>query len=412
MTHCRKIDAGNARSDAHRLCTAATSAVPYYSTLLRLASSDNDEVHIAEEPQNAIVYQQDVADGVMSLSCPLTALTTRAIEWHSESPISTDTIATDNRLVFTNDAHATSSGVHSYHCAIPAGTRSRDVHVEPAFINNLHMSRLDVYATVGRGRALACHPPEHYPPNSLAYAWTYDSVKQYVKQTRRVFQSRDGTLYFAYVAGDDAKNYSCSVANNQMQAGQFGPFFALRVSGDGAERAGTTANQAPVIADDFIKQFPSRVTRGEAVVLECFAYARPAAEYKWRQIDAISGLPIGSAIIDGLTNDGRQLLLTVSTTAVYECAAENVVGVARVRHRVHVFDAPRVTHRPPTTHADIGGRVQLHCAIWANPTAATEWYHNGRPLSALLLSPADRHRITFITGTILVANVTTADSGA
>jgi len=45
----------------------------------------------------------------------------------------------------------------------------------------------------------------------------------------RFFIDSDGTLHFAYLTMLDAKNYSCSLVLEKAQAGQYGPFFKLKV---------------------------------------------------------------------------------------------------------------------------------------------------------------------------------------
>jgi hypothetical protein len=381
----------------------------------------NTRIHT--EPVDTIVYRHE-NNAAVQLLCGARQenddgnnLLSQPVQWYGESrarPLSAtadnaNTILTDTRLLFTNTI--TGDKLQAYHCVAAGGDgrvveRSRQVRVDIAFINNFASSRLDVYATHGLGKSLPCAAPEHFP-TALSYAWTYDNVKQYVKQTRRIFTSRDGTLYFAYLIDeDDAHNYSCSVANNQLQAGQFGPFFALRLT----KQPGVADTFPPTIAEDFIKQHPRRAIRGTSVVLECFAYARPAADYTWRRIDEVTGMPVGEPIKDAITNGGRQLVVTVA--GVYECAAENILGVARARRTVDLFDPPRVTHRPTDIHTSINAVANLYCPIWAHPPPIFEWYHNARPLSPLLMTTVDQERIQIRGESLRISQLTSTDTGA
>lgn len=57
----------------------------------------------------------------------------------------------------------------------------------------------------------------------------YESVKQFLPETERIFISSDGTLYFSYLTKGDQKKYSCTIVINELQAGHYGPFFTIKV---------------------------------------------------------------------------------------------------------------------------------------------------------------------------------------
>lgn len=57
----------------------------------------------------------------------------------------------------------------------------------------------------------------------------YESVKQFLPETERIFVASDGTLYFSYLTKADQRKYSCTIVINELQAGHYGPFFTIKV---------------------------------------------------------------------------------------------------------------------------------------------------------------------------------------
>lgn len=124
----------------------------------------------------------------------------------------------------------------------------------------------------------------------------------------------------------------------------------------------------------------------------------------WRRVDSDEPL---KPITEGVDADGRRLIATVPGT--YECSAENVIGVARARRTVqfdcqligervhfhmslHLLDPPTILSPLLDQHLWANASAQFHCRVDARPRALVDWYHNDRPISALLLSASEERK--------------------
>lgn len=61
------------------------------------------------------------------------------------------------------------------------------------------------------------------------------SVNSFLKESSRIFISKDGGLYFAYLLREDEASIACSIVNTELQNGFYGPFFKLIVTPHNSE---------------------------------------------------------------------------------------------------------------------------------------------------------------------------------
>ncbi|VDP03027.1 unnamed protein product [Soboliphyme baturini] len=247
-----------------------------------------------------------------------------------------------------------------------------------AFIEPFATSRLDVYAIENMGKAVACQSPSYFP-SDVQYAWKRGVPDHFLQESQRIFFGRDGTLYFSHFLRDDEDYYSCNLIMPLMQTGRYGPPFRLR-----AKRSfETTAFFKPVIPPEMPHIWPQNPTFHGQAILECFAFGRVL------MIKSIAYQDVGN----------------------YTCESKNSQGKAVKTVALKVYAAPKIFQITPDTYRYVGDRVTFKCEAVGNPPVEYEWFHDGKPVSPLLLTYDEARRISPRGNRLTLSPLRKADSG-
>uniref|UniRef100_A0AC34GP16 Uncharacterized protein n=1 Tax=Panagrolaimus sp. ES5 TaxID=591445 RepID=A0AC34GP16_9BILA len=216
----------------------------------------------------------------------------------------------------------------------------------------------------------------------------------------------DGTLYFSYNKKEDATSYACSLSLPSIQSGHYGPFFNLIFP-----QSVPGASSSPKI-DEFQPQiFPEIPTRGQSIFIECFAYGFPAPKYKWSRVD---GEPLSAR--HRILNYGRVLKIdsvTVDDAARYKCVAFNEFGRESAEIQLLVHSPPTLLKPLINQRIATNTSANFECiaASQYSNQVTIEWFHNGQPISPLLMPAAERKRFKINENVLNILNAAENDSG-
>lgn len=118
-----------------------------------------------------------------------------------------------------------------YHCKASnkyGSIISESVKLLFGYILEFNLKRSEERGDIHWGKTLYCDPPQHQ--SEVKYLWSRDWMfPNFVEESKRVFVSYDGALYFSALERVDQGNYSCSLQNVASNTGRNGPFFPLWV---------------------------------------------------------------------------------------------------------------------------------------------------------------------------------------
>ncbi|XP_064486907.1 contactin-like [Ornithodoros turicata] len=218
------------------------------------------------------------------------------------------------------------------------------------------------------GKSVSCDPPQL--PANVHFFWVRNSFPNFVEQSRRVFVSSDGNMYFSSLEKIDNAYYSCNVQSVISSTGQSGPFFSLAVDP-------ASSGQKLQFPNNFPKAFPEAPLAGSDVRLECVAYGYPVPFYNWTRLGG--PMPEGARV----ESYGHVLLLPsirIEDMGDYVCTASTGEDAIRKTVTLSVQASPEFTIELENQVLDEDSKFMWTCEAFGIPEVTYSWYKDGKPL--------------------------------
>ncbi|XP_012215435.1 contactin [Linepithema humile] len=332
----------------------------------------------------------------ISLSCLAGGYPTPTYEWYKEEYLNDRLVSikidpiknskytiSGGTLIIYDPAQNRDHGM--YHCKAKNkfGTiLSESVELLFGYILEFNLKRSEERGDIHWGKTIYCDPPQHQ--SDVKYLWSRDWVfPNFVEESKRVFVSYDGALYFSALESVDEGNYSCSLQNVASNTGRNGPFFSLWVDS-------STSYQQLKFPNNFPKAFPESPIAGREVRMECIAFGYPVPSYNWTRRDA--PLPRDAQITSG----NRVLILRqvqVEDQGEYICRAFN--DRLSIQNSVYltIRAEPNFTIPLVDKHMDNKADLTWTCEAFGIPDVTYYWLRNSEILNDTL-PHQDRDRYT------------------
>ncbi|KAH3796204.1 cell adhesion molecule DSCAML1-like [Dreissena polymorpha] len=213
----------------------------------------------------------------------------------------------------------------------------------------------------------------------------------WIRQTGERLNSSKGVLTFAQATIENMGFYTCTCVNEEGAVNK-----TVYLDVQTPPNIETSSGTILVLA-------------GEAVTLNCVSNGNPAPNVSWQT--PTRGLNLTSPSSSGLqtissTGDLTLTSVQINDTGSYTCTASNDLGMATVTHTLQVEVAPVIVQSPVSQGLVQGSSVYLHCRAEGIPSPSHTWSRNGQDIGTILI-----HSQVFLNNTLLIRNLTTADTG-
>ncbi|XP_033612925.1 contactin-6 isoform X4 [Fukomys damarensis] len=413
-----------------------------------------------QEPQD-VIFPLDLSRSEIILNCAAHGSPSPHYRWKQNG---TDIDFTRNYRYKLNGGRLAISSPHTdqdigtYQCLATnlLGTiLSRRAKLQFAYIEDFETkTRSTVSVREGQGVVLLCGPPPHF--GDLSYAWTFNDNPLYVQEGNRRFVSQEtGNLYIAKVEPSDVGNYTCFVTNKEAQRSVQGPptplvqrtdVQSLILVGEGWMEAhcqgkSSTANpKLSLKSRTFNKRMKASMSALQAtfeeetllrvnsfsmtappeweqkiqntylsiydnLYWECKASGKPKPWYTWLK----NGERLNSEERIQIENGTLTIMmLNVSDSGVYQCAAENKYQIIYANAELRVLaSAPDFSKSPIKKNSivQVSGDIVIECKPNAFPRAAISWKRGTESLRQ------SKRVFLLEDGSLKIHNVTRSDAG-
>uniref|UniRef100_T1IXZ7 Peroxidase n=1 Tax=Strigamia maritima TaxID=126957 RepID=T1IXZ7_STRMM len=217
---------------------------------------------------------------------------------------------------------------------------------------------------------------------------TWTRASQPISTDLRYQVSTGGTLSISNIQSQDGGVYRCTAIN------YLGSITAV---------AQIVVQEPPQISE---RPQDQKVSEGRFVEFICKAEGTPQPHLIWRK-DGRTIVADARIIIDFFGTTLRISSVRKSDEGLYECRAQNIVGIvsSQARLTVKAKIAPTFRHIPRDMAVSEGSNVQFLCNAEGDPAPIVAWIKDGR-----VLSDNSRRRIG-ADGTLYIYNVDKDDEG-